>query len=276
MKQNMKRWLVSGIAIAAMATSILTHAGSVTAVAGSTTTTNTGSTASATEDALFATTTRVTGSVTGTINNFVLGAFPNVRTETTSEFEVFGLAAPTPLTFHWSFFGDRRLTPNNSFISASFGTDLRGPGFIDTIGWGISYGEAFGSAAGSLTGSFAEAAAGVGYSNNLPPNPWNGLGTRFGSSTYLSAMTGTTGSFGLTASTNISGDTFSSYRISLESVTAPSGTNVSGAFLLLDSGGQIAILAAPVPEPSTYALMLAGLGFVGFVARRKRKARAIA
>jgi len=29
-------------------------------------------------------------------------------------------------------------------------------------------------------------------------------------------------------------------------------------------------VAAPVPEPETYALMLAGLGVVGFVARRRR------
>ena len=28
-------------------------------------------------------------------------------------------------------------------------------------------------------------------------------------------------------------------------------------------------IASPVPEPSTYALMLAGLGLLGFVARRK-------
>jgi hypothetical protein len=30
-------------------------------------------------------------------------------------------------------------------------------------------------------------------------------------------------------------------------------------------------LTAAVPEPSTYALMLAGLGFVGFIANRRRK-----
>jgi hypothetical protein len=28
-------------------------------------------------------------------------------------------------------------------------------------------------------------------------------------------------------------------------------------------------VSAPVPEPETYALMLAGLGLVGFVARRR-------
>jgi hypothetical protein len=33
---------------------------------------------------------------------------------------------------------------------------------------------------------------------------------------------------------------------------------------------------AAIPEPSTYALMLAGLGFVGFVANRRRKSRASA
>lgn len=33
------------------------------------------------------------------------------------------------------------------------------------------------------------------------------------------------------------------------------------------------IIEAPVPEPSTYALMLGGLGVVGFLARRRKAAR---
>ena len=35
----------------------------------------------------------------------------------------------------------------------------------------------------------------------------------------------------------------------------------------------LTVMTAPVPEPETYALMLAGLGVVGFVALRRRKAR---
>jgi hypothetical protein len=34
-----------------------------------------------------------------------------------------------------------------------------------------------------------------------------------------------------------------------------------------------ATLAAPVPEPETYAMLLAGLGVVGAVARRRKPAR---
>lgn len=44
-------------------------------------------------------------------------------------------------------------------------------------------------------------------------------------------------------------------------------TNGLGGF----PGGEIRGQIAPVPEPSTYAMMLAGLGLVGWVAAKRRK-----
>jgi hypothetical protein len=37
----------------------------------------------------------------------------------------------------------------------------------------------------------------------------------------------------------------------------------------------IGINIAPIPEPETYAMLLAGLGLMGFVARRRKKASAV-
>ncbi len=43
----------------------------------------------------------------------------------------------------------------------------------------------------------------------------------------------------------------------------------STGFVVNGGGGSINLIAAPVPEPETYALMLGGLAAVGFVARRR-------
>lgn len=44
------------------------------------------------------------------------------------------------------------------------------------------------------------------------------------------------------------------------------GQSVSGAFI----GGYVPTTLAPVPEPESYALMVAGLGLVGFASRRRK------
>jgi hypothetical protein len=60
-------------------------------------------------------------------------------------------------------------------------------------------------------------------------------------------------SFGLTGGLNI-----------VDTDASGNATTLAGIVLLDDGGFQ------PVPEPSTYALMLAGLGLLGFAARRRR------
>ena len=56
-----------------------------------------------------------------------------------------------------------------------------------------------------------------------------------------------------------------------------SGTTTNAAYAWY--GGQLNLVSsstvsAPIPEPETYAMMLAGLGLMGFVARRRRQKEA--
>lgn len=51
----------------------------------------------------------------------------------------------------------------------------------------------------------------------------------------------------------------------------------SGSNIWLNSStdwNRVVLVAAPVPEPETYALLLAGLGMVGSMARRRKQAKA--
>jgi hypothetical protein len=54
------------------------------------------------------------------------------------------------------------------------------------------------------------------------------------------------------------------------STVEPYGTGGPGSGFLINNGGGNLNFAAPIPEPGTYTLMVAGLGVIAFVARRRK------
>lgn len=84
------------------------------------------------------------------------------------------------------------------------------------------------------------------------------------------------GSFMATAATSNTLD--DSSAITLANSWLNSLTGVSGGYaltVLASATHQDQLMATPVPEPETYMMLLAGLGLMGYVARRRRQGAAV-
>jgi len=93
----------------------------------------------------------------------------------------------------------------------------------------------------------------------------------------FSGAGGITGFSGILASVPLTGSTVPSPPIVVNVLSGFTGLLAAGPYTLTVSGNAGSgasyggnVVLTPVPEPETYALMLAGLGIVGFVAARRR------
>jgi autotransporter-associated beta strand protein len=78
-----------------------------------------------------------------------------------------------------------------------------------------------------------------------------------------------------TLDTTLTEDAFdpNAFALDVSQFSTGDGTGMgAGSFSVFQSGNQIMLGFTPVPEPSTYALLALGLGFIGLTAWRKRRA----
>ena len=111
----------------------------------------------------------------------------------------------------------------------------------------------------SLLGTYALT---VGADGSSPGAAWSG----FGSVSNLSAPTGTGGAAWL-----VSGNPFGNIAATKLVFTAINSNLCQSAGSCNNQSDYVVATVHAVPEPQTYALLLAGLGVVGFVARRRRR-----
>ena len=131
--------------------------------------------------------------------------------------------------------------------------------------------------AGQVVG-YSDTAAGVRHAFITGPNGvgMTDLGTLGGLSSFA---------YGINATGQVVGYSDTAGRESHAFFTGPDGVGITDLNSLVDlpdgdfldyptdinNLGQVVIILSTIPEPSSYALMLAGLGLIGFMARHKKR-----
>jgi len=85
---------------------------------------------------------------------------------------------------------------------------------------------------------------------------------------------GTAGDTLITTGTSLQSGAIDVWTLSSDNLAAGDYYVLVSGNLVSDSAGSFggAVMMAPVPEPETYGMMLAGLGVLGFLARRRKQA----
>jgi len=136
-----------------------------------------------------------------------------------------------------------------------------GTGYVSEVYFDLGTGMSASFLSGTGTVNFTAGAA----PGSLP----GGSGVGFNSDAAFDSDSGGAPIYGIDAGESA---TFQIFGATLDSVTG--GELAAGAHVrsLVTSSASVVTIAAAVPEPETYALMLAGLGAVGWVARRRQSA----
>jgi hypothetical protein len=175
-------------------------------------------------------------------------------------------AALVAAMFSGAAFANSYALPTNGVaVTAS----VSGLTFSDTFGFTLASGETFVGGAGSSAFNVHIVIPTYNVDLNIPVSPVTftslSLERLVSGSAYSSVLGTTTLPFNNGSASGISFAAGApllagTYRFDV------AGTTTSGA-----GSYAVAVSLAPVPEPETYAMMLAGLGLMGFIARRRKQ-----